>query len=463
MITARMRPQTRGTRPGFDGRPMGHLLAQALETMEAAKDEVEARAVAAHFGASDDSNRLPVVVQLEPDPPRPGEHWEEFSARSLARMKPMQERMEDLLGVSCKCLRTANSLQAPLSLEQIRGMPLPEGTRLLELDPLVQVVEMDDSIPDVGAEHLRFAHPELDGTGVVVAVLDSGVDEQHPFLVVSDSVSTCGESVELPGAHGTHCAGSIASRDVTYSGVAPASKLLNVKVLRADGRGTHSGIVDGIDAALDRGADLLSMSLGFNHLPTWSQGGHGWSCPDGQCPLCTAVNNAAALDGKLVVVAAGNEHRRAETLRFHGFGGSFDTELGCPGQAEHAITVAAVSKLTHLPADFSSHGPSSFGLAKPDLAAPGINITSTVPVPRDAKGLPDANAPRTLLFGRMSGTSMATPITAGAVALLVQRARLAGGSVSMAAIRDQLLSRCVAPLQHGPMTIGAGLLDLRGL
>ena len=278
-----------------------------------------------------------------------------------------------------------------------------------------------------------------------------------------DSKSTCPESTDIPGSHGTHCAGSIASRDATFPGIAPDVTLINVKVLNANGSGRHTYITKGIDEALDRGAEVLSMSLGFHHLPTWAQNGHGWSCPDGLCPLCTAVDNAVTLDNVVAVVAAANEHKTAESLRQFGYGHTFDTELGCPGQARQAITIGAVTKGTFLPAGFSSRGPTAYGADKSDLVAPGVNVTSTIPVPRLPSGQPIPNPARSSLFGRKSGTYMATPIVAGAVALIVQEDKDAGRNWTPASIRTRLLQDGSAPLSLPKNVVGAGRLDLTSL
>ncbi len=204
---------------------------------------------------------------------------------------------------------------------------------------------------------------------------------------------------------------------------------------------------------------MLSLSLGFNHRPTWSDQGHGWACPDGRCPLCTAVDNAVSL-GVIACVAAGNEHSHAESLRRFGYGNTFDTELACPGQARAAITVGALTKRTFLPADFSSRGPTSYGEAKPDLAGPGVNVMSTIPVLRLANGKLDPAVRRGDLFGRESGTSMATPIVAGTVALLLQHRRQQGGPTTPASIKQLLLAQATTALAQPPNVVGKGRIDL---
>jgi serine protease AprX len=93
--------------------------------------------------------------------------------------------------------------------------------QVLELDPMVDCTQMDNVGQDIALPIFHRRHPNLTGAGVTVAVLDSGIDTRHPYLNVFASIETCGESVDIPGDHGTHCAGSIASRDQIFRGVAP--------------------------------------------------------------------------------------------------------------------------------------------------------------------------------------------------------------------------------------------------
>ncbi|MEQ9324538.1 MAG: S8 family serine peptidase, partial [Polyangiaceae bacterium] len=364
-------------------------------------------AVAAKYGGGGTHpDELPTLLKVPTMTPQKGQDWASYRASVEATLDPLREELKQLMGVEATKLVAGNALAASLRPAQIQKLGADGRIDMVELDPLVYLEMMDDAYRDVNVPTFRTNHPTLDGSGVKVAVLDSGVDDQHPYLSVSASVSTCGEPTSLPGSHGTHCAGSIASRDKLFRGVAPAVDLINVKVLRANGTGQHSFITQGDDEALDRDAEVLSMSIGFNQLPTWSQGGHGWNCANGHCPLCTAVDNAVTLDSVVVVVAAGNEHQRADILRT--FGHPVSTELGCPGHAREALTVGAVTKAPFHVAPFSSHGPTRYKLNKPDLCAPGVNITSTIPVPRTAGGALVQSPARNLLFGRSSGTSMAT-------------------------------------------------------
>lgn len=444
---------------------VGPLLRTAISKLQdRSRTGPQRLAAATHLGLSDADDRLPVVVNLNVPGPQKGETWREYKARISGTLVKFGESVDSTLGAKTEPLYLANAVRSAIRPDQAAPLADQDVVTALELDPMVQVVNMDDAIDDIGLAEFHLNHPDtagnpLTGDGVRVAVLDSGIDAQHPNLTVADSVSTSGESYDIPGSHGTHCAGSIASTDAAFPGVAPGVSLINVKVLQHDGRGSSTNITQGVDEALDRDADILSMSLGFNHLPTWSNGGHGWFCQNGRCPLCTAVDNAVAL-GAVVIVAAGNEHSRAENLRNFGFAKTFDTELGCPGQARDAITVAALTKTTFLPASFSSRGPTAYDDEKPDIAAPGVNITSTVPVPRDSLGNPIANPPRSDLFGRKSGTSMATPIVAGAASLLIQLCNDQGTQWTPASIRSDLLQSSVTPLLSPTNVVGAGRLNL---
>jgi subtilisin family serine protease len=156
---------------------------------------------------------------------------------------------------------------------------------------------------------LDFSYSTATGAGVTVAVLDTGIDLDHPdfrgrFIEGADAVSFVeGEDVRDLNGHGTHCAGVIAGPVSpacgTRYGVAPQVKLLVGKVLRGtEGEGYDSDILDGIDWAADQGAQIVSMSLGAPRNPG--------------APYNTVYERVAAhflrgAQGPLLIAAAGNE------------------------------------------------------------------------------------------------------------------------------------------------------------
>ncbi|OLF14235.1 hypothetical protein BLA60_03625 [Actinophytocola xinjiangensis] len=256
-------------------------------------------------------------------------------------------------------------------------------------------VSLDVSVPAIGAPSAWAKG--LDGTGVTVAVLDTGIDANHPDLVgqvVETKSFVPGEEVADGHGHGTHVASTIAGTgagsDGRYRGVAPGADLIVGKVLGDNGSGGQSGIIDGMEWAAAAGAKVISMSLG-------SPGG------DGSDALSLAVNEISADSGVLFTIAAGNDGR---------FGRS---TLGSPGVADSALTVGAVTA-DNTVTDFSSRGPRlGNGAVKPELTAPGAAIAAA-----RASGT-SMGTPVDDLYTKASGTSMATPHVAGAAAILAQQ------------------------------------------
>lgn len=405
-----------------------------------------------------------ILLGLTNVPPEPGEGWSRYKERVAQRLAPLQRSSEKAAALLLEPLFASNALYGSGTAEQveeIRNGISNLGATWIEWTPKIRAEQLDDlAALRAGLDCLETSLLALSGRGVTVAVLDSGIDLRHPYLNVAESVSTYPESCEVPGRHGTYCAGVIASKYRGYPGLAPEVRLLNIKVSRAGGMTSPAYIAKGIDEALDRGSDVLSISIGLNHLAA-AQKGHNWTCPDGRCILCRAVDNAVGCCGVIVVASAGNEHLRAEALRAE-HGASLDTELLCPGQARAAITVGAVQKSARAGLyPCSSHGPTSFGCPKPDLVAPGVDVTSTIPVPtRDGIHQESVFS----LFGIGSGTSVSTAVVAGVVALLIEKRKKAGNAWTPEEIRSELLTRCVRKLDgYPPSAIGAGALDLSRL
>ncbi len=261
---------------------------------------------------------------------------------------------------------------------------------------------LKDSVPWIGGTYAWSHH--YNGSGVKIAILDTGIDPTHPDFYVNNHTKIIGmksfvdfdfnnipdESVQDLHGHGTHVAGIAAGTGAyldNITGVAPGAELLVGKVLSNEGYGYDSWIISGIEWAVNNSADIISMSLGGTAYPIYD-------------PLADAVNKAVD-EGVLVVVAAGNE----------GDQGFFT--IDSPGIADKALTVGAVYTYDSL-VWFSSRGPTANGTLKPDVVAPGYDIISA----RASHTL--MGLPATLKHVAASGTSMATPHVSGAAAIFLQ-------------------------------------------
>jgi uncharacterized repeat protein (TIGR01451 family) len=241
----------------------------------------------------------------------------------------------------------------------------------------------------------------LDGSGVVVANLDTGVDWQHPALMKKYRgyrdrgfavhwgnwhVST-GEPYLYPGdgeGHGTHTMGTIVGDDGAGNrlGVAPGARWIAVKLFDNTGATYESWIHDAFQWIMaPEGDPALAPDIVSN---SW---GSDASADDRFRPDVAALRAA----GILPVFSAGNEGPGAGTI-------------SSPGSLPEALAVGAVDD-ERLPATFSGRGPSSWHEVKPEVTAPGVNVVSSFPGGGLAKG---------------TGTSMAAPHVAGLAALLLQ-------------------------------------------
>ena len=350
--------------------------------------------------------------------------------------KPILARLRELKVPDDQLRRhtLTNAITTSLKPRQMEAIAALDEVKLIRLEALEPVTCMNESVDVIEVPEARDDFGG-NGRGIRVAILDSGVDRNHPALLgkVVDEISTAGEAVNIPGNHGTHVAGTVASNDPVYRGVAPQCDLINIKVLNAAGSGTPAAVINGLEQAVRRGALVASLSLG------WSEIFHGWVCNDADCILCQAADNAVRL-GVTVVVASGNEGSAGATPPF---------AVRHPGAARRVITVGAVDKAKAL-ATFSSTGPGSgrlsptspIRLTKPDLSAPGVNIFSSV--------LGGG-------FSGLSGTSMATPHVSGVAALVLQANR----SLTPMMVK-KLLEETSEPLPYTPNQAGYGLVNAYG-
>ncbi len=271
---------------------------------------------------------------------------------------------------------------------------------------------LDKAVPSIKADTLHANG--LTGKDVTIAVVDTGI-YPHPDLTrpesrivaFKDLVNNRLRAYDDNG-HGTHCAGDAAgngfSSNAKYVGVAPDANLVGVKVLDKQGSGSLSTVMAGIQWCIDNkqknNIDIISMSLGSTA-----------TVPAAEDPMVKIVEKAWDA-GIVVCVAAGNEGPDQKTI-------------SSPGISAKVITVGAmndmntVSRKDDQVADFSSRGPTLDGLNKPDVLCPGVNIIS-LRSPRSYLDKVNRSSRVDKDYFSLSGTSMATPICAGLVALMLQ-------------------------------------------
>ena len=240
-----------------------------------------------------------------------------------------------------------------------------------------------------------------EGQNVKVAVLDTGVDNSHPDLDGKlrasdwaefdfDGNKVSGSSPHDSDKHGTHVAGSIAGMDHSgqWIGVAPQAKIAGVLVLK-NGAGTDAQILAGLEWAIDKGVDVINMSLG------------GLRFSPGVFDTYTQAFMTANMLGIPVVVSIGNEGSQTSGSPGNDFFAfavgatdSDDRAAGFSGGRTQVIESSRFIDPRELPLVYS----------KPDVSAPGVAVKSTVPGGS---------------YGTWNGTSMAAPHVAGALALLL--------------------------------------------
>jgi serine protease AprX len=277
-----------------------------------------------------------------------------------------------------------------------------------------------------GTSGLLSYTPGYTGAGIGVAVVDSGI---APHAAIADRViarvnlvSWEGASTGDPYGHGTHVAGIIggsttAAKYVTTAyagGSAPSVKLIDVRVLGSNGMGYTSDVIAGIDWSVANrtryGIRVINLSLG-----------HAVAEPSATDPLCRAV--ARAVQAGIIVVASAGNYGQTST------GAPVLGGITSPGNSPYAITVGAIDTFGTVDrsddkvAPYSSRGPTAFDMAvKPDVVAPGTRLVSLeAPGSYLATHYPNwhiAGSAKNAYF-RLSGTSMATAVVSGGVALLV--------------------------------------------
>ena len=304
-----------------------------------------------------------------------------------------------------------DAVSGRLPVDMILETTTLPGVVMLELDGLLQVQNGDAAV--VHEVDLAQQQTGYDGSGITVAVIDTGIDSMHVGLDDLDDdngtndpkVIAFYDAVNAPDktngteiqayddqGHGTHCAGTVAGTGAPsydHPGMAPQAFLVGVKVLDAGGSGSFSTVMGGMKWTTDHRHQFniraASMSLGGFGAIEWTS--------SEEDSVNRYANNMTA-NGITMLIAAGNT--------------AGPGTIGTPGSAEDVITVGALDKdADNTIAEYSSEGPTEENRVKPNLAFIGSDVVSAQHNSGDG-------------YVAFSGTSMATPGVAGTVALMLQ-------------------------------------------
>jgi serine protease AprX len=319
----------------------------------------------------------------------------------------------------------------------------------------------------VGATAVRQTFG-YDGTGIGIAVIDSGVAASHADLADGSGAPRIVQYVDyVDGAtapsdafgHGTHVAGIIAGNGFDSgglrAGIAPAAQLLVLKVLDGSGRGRISDLIAAFDyvvaSRIQFSIRVVNVSIGAGVYESYDT------------DLLTIAAKRVAEAGVVVVAAAGNNGKSGGAIQYGG--------IMAPGNAPWVLTVGAsshqgtVDRADDIMAVFSSRGPAVVDyLAKPDLVAPGVGIESlsspgsTMYSSRATGLLAGTVDPGYLPYLSLSGTSQATPVVTGSVALMLQ----ANPALTPNAVKAILQYTAEIRPGYDTLTQGAGFLNTAG-
>lgn len=334
-------------------------------------------------------------------------------------------------------LPIVNSIACSMNLDTIENLSKNPNIEYIYYDAKVFAL-MDIARASVDSQ---YAHDlGYTGEGITVAVIDTGVSPhmdlvkpQNRIVGFKDFVNNKTKPYDDNG-HGTHVAGIIAGNGYSsrgrYAGIAPKANILGIKSLDENGSGTTSDILSSIQYVIDTknvyNTKVLNLSLGTPTNNSYKKD-----------PLSLAAAQAVRA-GITVVVAAGNSGPSKKTIL-------------SPANTPSVVSVGAVddNKTKEINDDFiasfSSRGPTVDGLNKPDVVAPGVDISSL-------------SSKNTSSYVSLSGTSMASPAVAGACALLYQKE----GHLSPQKVKNMLKYSCIS-LKDSRNNQGTGLINLKNL
>lgn len=366
-------------------------------------------------------------------------NFSEESQRNVLSIIKSAESRNEVSNIVCHWL--SNSITCTTSREVIEELARRDDILLIghncDRKALMdEVVSAAEEGKEITSNVVQVNAPKVwdlgyTGKGVLVAILDTGVNYEHPDL--ADHLWDGGSEYPNHGynsydnskitmdtrGHGTHCAGTICGdgSGEKQTGIAPNVTLMCIKALNDNGNTNASAIISGMEFAVEHGADLLSMSLGINNS----------SISDRTMLRETCVNVLKA--GVIASVAAGNE---GEAQNSNPIPNNVRVPGSCPAPWIHpdqqdnaggtscVVSVGAVDKNDKV-ASISSRGPVTWqetsyadypyepeiGLIRPDVCAPGKDIIS---LNYNTEG-----------YTKMTGTSMAAPCVAGVISLMLEK------------------------------------------
>jgi len=365
--------------------------------------------------------------------------------------------------------------QLPIIDGQVAYLPngaiaaLSEHSEVLKISLDRSVIgSMERTGATIGATTVR-QNLGLDGTGVGVAIIDSGVTPWHDDLTTANGGQRVNAFVDLVNGHsvpyddyghGTHVAGIIAGNGFDSAGgrtgIAPAASLIVVKALDATGGAHISDIIAAFDYVLANkdalGIRIVNVSLSAGVYESYTTD-----------PLTLAAKRLVDA-GVVVVAAAGNAGRTASGHTLYG-------GITAPGNAPWVLTVGASSHMGTIDrnddtmAGFSSRGPTAIDhIAKPDLVAPGVGIeslsdpASAFYTSKAAYLLNGTVSTNYLPYLSLSGTSMSAPVVSGTIALMLQ----ANPELTPNEVKAILQYTSEDYAHYNRLTQGVGFLNAKG-
>lgn len=389
-----------------------------------------------------ESEKVPIIIILKNQTYIPNVNNENIVLSLKSRASEKQKSVESLLEEEkakgdadrIKQFWIVNAIALNASPQLIEKLSKHDDIELIQPDFQFSIKEeysISSGLADNATSELRRINATevwgygINGSGINVSIIDTGINSSHPDIAgrVTKWVDYV-KARDLPyddDGHGTHVAGTVGGNGVSgiTTGVAPNVSLFGAKALDSSGNGYESTIIRGIEWSIENKANIISMSLGT--IQTWTTP----NCDDYDTAMSNAINNSISA-GVIVVAAAGNS-------------ASGVSSPGCIGNATAAGAVDSNDAIAY----FSGRGSA---MADHGVVAPGVGITSLNYL--------------TTGYIQYSGTSMATPHTAGTFALILEAAQKKGMVLTPAQAKDILMNSSKDLGDTGKDNIyGAGRVD----